>query len=125
LYASISSLSSYVTFPDYNLDFNSITRDGTYHGAYHGITTNPGWALALGRKGQVTIQPTTSNTQSSITGNTLQPSTSNTLQPSTSNSGTNTSNNSSQPQVSTESSMSIRLLNIMNLVFGIFFILIL
>jgi len=40
----MSSLSS---FPDYNLDFNGDSRDGSYRGAYGGEVLNHGWQLQL------------------------------------------------------------------------------
>ncbi|MEM7353264.1 MAG: hypothetical protein AAF657_20885 [Acidobacteriota bacterium] len=43
-------LSGLSIYEDWNRDFNSVSRPGTFRGAYAGEGANPGWTLALERK---------------------------------------------------------------------------
>jgi hypothetical protein len=45
-----ADLSGVDVFPDWNRDFNGITYDAVFRGAYSGEGTNPGWQPALSRK---------------------------------------------------------------------------
>ncbi|MCF8237324.1 MAG: T9SS type A sorting domain-containing protein [Saprospiraceae bacterium] len=40
----------FLMFADHDQDFNGVTRDWSYRGAYHGEGNNPGWQVALEEK---------------------------------------------------------------------------
>ena len=50
LFGPVIDLSGLSTYEDWNRDFNSRSRPGSFRGAYAGEGVNPGWMLSLERK---------------------------------------------------------------------------